>query len=57
MNQLFAMLLEYVSSLQDMVSSGQIAEILNTTNQTEIDEYKELVDMLDEYTTVGLGKE
>ena len=53
---LFDRLLEMVSSFQDLVDSGQIGEVLNITNQTEIDEIKKEIDMLDEYLTVAFGK-
>ena len=56
-NLLFDRLLEVVSSFQDLVDSGQISEVLNITNQTEIDEFKTQIDMLDEYLTVAFGKE
>ena len=56
-NLLFDRLLEVVSSFQDLVDSGQISEVLNITNQTEIDEFKKQIDMLDEYLTVAFGKE
>ena len=56
-NLLFDRLLEVVSSFQDLVDSGQISEVLNITNQTEIDEFKKQTDMLDEYLTVAFGKE
>ena len=56
-NLLFDRLLEVVSSFQDLVDSGQISEVLNITNQTEIDEFKKQIDMLDKYITVAFGKE
>ena len=56
LNLLFEALLELASSLQDLVDSGEIGEVFNITNQTDIEKYKEQIDLFDEYLKVAISK-